>query len=90
MPFGPYVVFAPTNDAFAALPPNELQYLLDHPDALRDVLFYHLADHRIYASQIQNFGVVRMLNEQDIVTFINGTGVLINGDALVSNRHIRW
>jgi uncharacterized surface protein with fasciclin (FAS1) repeats len=46
---GPFTVFAPTNEAFAALPAATLQYLLAHPEQLRIVLFYHLLDHRVYS-----------------------------------------
>lgn len=39
---GPFTVFAPTNDAFAALPAGELEALLANPDALAEVLLYHV------------------------------------------------
>jgi uncharacterized surface protein with fasciclin (FAS1) repeats len=39
---GPYVVFAPTNDAFAALPPGQLEALKANPAALTDLDFYHV------------------------------------------------
>lgn len=40
---GPYVVFAPTDEAFAALPPEQLEALKADPAALTSVLFYHMA-----------------------------------------------
>jgi uncharacterized surface protein with fasciclin (FAS1) repeats len=39
---GPFTVFAPTNEAFAKVPPNVLNLLLANPDALADVLLYHV------------------------------------------------
>lgn len=39
---GPFTVFAPTNDAFAQLPPEVLNLLLANPAALTDVLLYHV------------------------------------------------
>jgi transforming growth factor-beta-induced protein len=39
---GPFTVFAPTDEAFAALPPGALSSLIAHPDALRQVLLYHV------------------------------------------------
>lgn len=39
---GPYTVFAPTNDAFAALPVEVLEYLTANPEALTRVLNYHI------------------------------------------------
>ena len=39
---GPFTVFAPTNDAFAKIPPALLNFLLANPDALTSVLLYHV------------------------------------------------
>ncbi|UXA12246.1 fasciclin domain-containing protein [Mycobacterium sp. SMC-8] len=38
---GPYVVFAPTNEAFAALPPDQQEVLRTDPAALTTLLYYH-------------------------------------------------
>jgi uncharacterized surface protein with fasciclin (FAS1) repeats len=39
---GPFTVFAPTNKAFAKLPPDILNYLLANKDELTNVLLYHV------------------------------------------------
>jgi uncharacterized surface protein with fasciclin (FAS1) repeats len=39
---GPYVIFAPTNDAFATLPPEQLNALKADPAALTKLLDYHV------------------------------------------------
>lgn len=39
---GPYVVFAPTNEAFATLPPAQLDALKADPAALTDLDYYHV------------------------------------------------
>jgi uncharacterized surface protein with fasciclin (FAS1) repeats len=39
---GPFTVFAPTNTAFANLPPSVLDYLLANPTVLKQVLLYHV------------------------------------------------
>jgi uncharacterized surface protein with fasciclin (FAS1) repeats len=39
---GPYVVFAPTNDAFAKLPPGQLDALKADPAALTKLVYYHV------------------------------------------------
>ena len=39
---GPFTVFAPTDDAFAALPPELLKALVNDPEALTNVLLYHV------------------------------------------------
>jgi uncharacterized surface protein with fasciclin (FAS1) repeats len=38
---GPYVVFAPTNEAFAELPPQQVDALKADPKALSDLVYYH-------------------------------------------------
>lgn len=38
---GPYVVFAPTNEAFAELPPEQVEALKADPKALSDLVYYH-------------------------------------------------
>jgi uncharacterized surface protein with fasciclin (FAS1) repeats len=41
---GPFTVFAPTNDAFAALPPGTVDDLLkpENKEKLKDILLYHV------------------------------------------------
>jgi uncharacterized surface protein with fasciclin (FAS1) repeats len=39
---GPYVVFAPTNEAFAKLPPGQLDALKADPAVLTDLDYYHV------------------------------------------------
>ena len=38
---GPYVVFAPTDEAFAKLPPEQVDALKADPKALSDLVYYH-------------------------------------------------
>jgi len=39
---GPFTVFAPTDGAFAALPAGLMDDLMEDPDALADILLYHV------------------------------------------------
>ena len=39
---GPFTLFAPTNDAFAALPAGAVDSLIANPDALTKVLLGHV------------------------------------------------
>lgn len=39
---GPFVVFAPTNEAFAKLPPEQLAAIESNPAALTDLVYYHV------------------------------------------------
>ena len=49
---GPFTVFAPTDEAFAALPQETLNGLLADPPALAWVLAYHVVPGRITSAQI--------------------------------------
>lgn len=50
---GPFTVFAPTDEAFAALPEGTLETLLmpENKDQLRSILLYHVVEGRVYADQ---------------------------------------
>lgn len=49
---GPFTVFAPTDEAFAALPKGALESLLKNPDALRSVLLYHVVPGKVMAADV--------------------------------------
>lgn len=40
---GPFTVFAPTDDAFAKLPPHTVQTLVENPPQLGRILTFHVA-----------------------------------------------
>ena len=49
---GPFTVFAPTDEAFAKLPPGTLEGLLADPDQLVRVLKYHVVPGKLDASAV--------------------------------------
>ena len=49
---GPFTVFAPTDDAFAALPAGALDKLLADPEALKQVLLYHVVSGKVTSDQV--------------------------------------
>lgn len=49
---GPFTVFAPTDEAFAALPEGTVESLLENPDALRDILLYHVVPGKVMAADV--------------------------------------
>ncbi len=50
---GPFTLFAPTDSAFAALPSGTLGALLANPEALTDVLLYHVAAGQLFSDDLQ-------------------------------------
>jgi uncharacterized surface protein with fasciclin (FAS1) repeats len=50
---GPYTVFAPTNEAFAAVPARTMQELSADPAKLKNVLSYHVLPERVTAANVR-------------------------------------
>lgn len=51
---GPFTVFAPTNEAFKALPAATMADLGKNPEKLKDVLSYHVTPGKLMAADIKN------------------------------------
>lgn len=58
---GPHTLFAPTNDAFEALPAEELSALLANPQMLERLLLNHLVADLLDSSQLIEAGSVTTL-----------------------------
>ena len=85
---GPFTLFAPTDDAFAAVDPAALQALLDDPQgALTDVLLYHALDSDVRSTDLMDGMVVPTINGASVTVAINNDGVFIN-DAQVTMADI--
>ncbi len=81
---GPFTVFAPTDDAFAALPEGTLDALLADPTgALANVLLYHVVSGKVMSTDLSDGMVATTLLGKDVTVTINGDGVFIN-DAKVT------
>ena len=78
---GPYTVFAPTNAAFDALPPGQLDELLKpaNKQKLADILTYHVVDGEYNATDLQNGQMVPTLQGGDLKITVKGGKVLVNG-----------
>jgi transforming growth factor-beta-induced protein len=77
---GPFTIFAPTNDAFAAVPADQLDAVLADADLLTSVLTYHVvAGEQLSATDLVDAGTVTTVNGADLtVTDVDGT-LTING-----------
>ena len=51
---GPFTVFAPTNEAFKAVPAATMADLSKHPEKLKAVVSYHIATGKLVAADIKN------------------------------------
>ena len=84
---GPFTVFAPTDAAFEALPAGTLDDLLADPEALADVLTYHVVDGDVLSSDLTDGMEVEALNGDTLTITIDGDTVKVN-DATVTTADI--
>ena len=77
---GPYTVFAPTDEAFAALPAGILDSLLAHPEGdLTSVLLNHVVAASAMSGDLTDGQVIETLLGEELTVTINDEGVFING-----------
>jgi uncharacterized surface protein with fasciclin (FAS1) repeats len=82
---GPYTVFAPTDEAFARIPREQLNELITNEsqrNMLRSILTYHVVPGRVTSSDLMNGTMLRTLEGGDLRVTID------NGRAMVDNASI--
>jgi uncharacterized surface protein with fasciclin (FAS1) repeats len=76
---GPFTLFAPTDDAFAALPDGTLTDLLNDPSgALTDILLYHAVNGQALSTDLTNGQTIQTINGKNVTVTIDTNGVFIN------------
>jgi transforming growth factor-beta-induced protein len=81
---GPFTVFAPTNDAFAALPAEALDSLLADPEALTNVLLYHVVPAKAMAADVVNLPYADTALGQPVLFKMDGDQVMVNDAAVTT------
>jgi uncharacterized surface protein with fasciclin (FAS1) repeats len=79
---GPFTVFAPTDEAFAKLPPGTLEALLKDKQKLVAVLTYHVVPGKVMAADVKS-GSVKTVEGQMLVLDKSASGVTVNGARVV-------
>ncbi|WP_420098944.1 fasciclin domain-containing protein [Corynebacterium sp.] len=77
---GPFTVFAPTDEAFSALPANTLDDLLADPEGdLANILKYHIVEGRVMAADVaeMNGETVTTVLGQDLEIEVDGDTVYL-------------
>ncbi|MEM7800502.1 MAG: fasciclin domain-containing protein, partial [Chloroflexota bacterium] len=86
---GAFTVFAPTDDAFAALPEGTVEALLEDPEgALTDILLYHVVDGVVPAETVVTLEAATTLNNKDVTIEVVDEGVVLNGTVNVVTTDI--
>ena len=81
---GPFTVFAPTDEAFAAVPADALKALLANPEALKQVLLYHVVPGAVKSTDLTD-GMTAPTAQGENVTFgVSSAGVKVNDANVVA------
>ncbi len=85
---GPFTVFAPTNEAFAALPPEDLENLLqpENKDKLIQVLTYHVIPQALPSTELES-GDLETVEGSQVTVTVEGETVKV-GEATVTQADI--
>jgi transforming growth factor-beta-induced protein len=79
---GPFTVFAPTDDAFNALPEGTIPALLNDIPALSDILLYHVVPGKVMAADVVNLSSADTALGQPVPIRVEDGNVYV-GDAQV-------
>jgi uncharacterized surface protein with fasciclin (FAS1) repeats len=75
---GPFTVFAPTDDAFAALPEGTVEGLLEDTDTLTAILTYHVVPGKVMSGDLSDGMMAETVNGQSVTIGTEG-GVTVDG-----------
>ncbi|MGD9633061.1 MAG: fasciclin domain-containing protein [Pirellulales bacterium] len=76
---GPFTVFAPTNEAFAKVPKDQLEALLADKAALTEVLTYHVVPGKVMAADVVKITEADTLQGQPLKIAVADGKVTVNG-----------
>ncbi|MGB0153507.1 MAG: fasciclin domain-containing protein [Verrucomicrobiales bacterium] len=82
---GPFTVFAPTDDAFAALPEGTVETLLkpENKDKLVDILTYHVVSGAVPAETAVTLSAATALNKKEIKLSLKDGALFLNDSKVV-------
>jgi len=81
---GEFTVFAPTNDAFAKIPAETLNALLNDKAALTRVLLYHVVPGTLKAEKVLASTTLATANDLSLKVSANQDGAFINASKIIS------
>ncbi len=83
---GPYTVFAPTDEAFAALPEGAIEQLLlpENRDILVQILTYHVVSGAVYSTDLET-GSVETVEGSDLAVEVGDMVTVNNANVIVAD-----
>lgn len=84
---GPLMVFAPTDEAFAALPEGTVEDLLkpENKDALANILKHHVTPGKYDKEFLKNFKKLGQANDQNTTVEVKGDEVYVGGAKILAS-----
>ena len=80
---GPFTVFAPTDEAFAKIPADQLEALLADKEALAKVLTYHVVAGKVMAAEVVKLSAADTVEGQS-VAIDTSDGVKVNDATVIA------
>jgi uncharacterized surface protein with fasciclin (FAS1) repeats len=80
---GPFTVFAPTDDAFAALPAGTLEGLLADKEALTNVLLYHVVAGKVMAADVVELDSADTVLGKPVGIIVQDGNVFVNDSQVI-------
>jgi phosphate binding protein len=81
---GPFTVFAPTNEAFAALPAEVVAYVAANPDVLTAILTYHVVPGAVMSSDLSDGMTAATVQGGELNFSVSDMGVMVDGVNVVA------
>jgi uncharacterized surface protein with fasciclin (FAS1) repeats len=81
---GPFTVFAPTDEAFAEIPEDQLNALLADKEALTAVLTYHVVSGKVMSGDVVKLSSAETVNGQSVEIKVMDGKVMIDGAQVIS------
>ena len=84
---GPLMVFAPTNEAFNALPDGTVEDLLkpENKDALANILKFHVTPGNYDKEFLKKFKKLGQANDQNVPVEVKGDDVYVGGAKIIAS-----
>jgi uncharacterized surface protein with fasciclin (FAS1) repeats len=81
---GPFTVFAPTDAAFAKLPPGTVDALLQDTPKLRSILTYHVVPSRVMAADVTKLSSAKTVNGQSLSIRVQEGTVMVDNAKVIT------
>jgi uncharacterized surface protein with fasciclin (FAS1) repeats len=76
---GPFTVFAPTDEAFAQLPPDQIESLFNDVPALENLLLYHVVEDQLSADEVTQQEQIETITGKFLNVTVEGESVQVDG-----------